>query len=374
MSATNGTPRFRADHVGSLLRPQRLLDARRQFEGGGIGRAALQAVEDDCVAQVAGVQEAAGLAAITDGEFRRTVWWLEFIKAIRGIRIAEPDRNLPFSGGDTGWEYYPSTVRTEAKLTRPGDIMRRDYEVLAAATSKTPKITIPSPSRIHFHGGRQAVSREAYPEMDAFWADIATIYREEIAALEAAGCRYIQIDDPVLTYFLDDNLRESVRALGEVPDDLLRTYVALLNECVSERRDDTYLTVHLCRGNSRSKWISRGSYEPIAEAIFAHLDVDAYFLEYDDERSGGFEPLRLMADGKAVVLGLITSKTGELERIDDLRRRVDDAARYVPLELLAISPQCGFASEVGGNIVSFDDQMAKLDLTLRTADAIWGSA
>ena len=210
--------------------------------------------------------------------------------------------------------------------------------------------------------------------MDAFWADIATIYREEIAALEAAGCRYIQIDDPVLTYFLDDNLRESVRALGEVPDDLLRTYVALLNECVSERRDDTYLTVHLCRGNSRSKWISRGSYEPIAEAIFAQLDVDAYFLEYDDERSGGFEPLRLMADGKAVVLGLITSKTGGLERIDDLRRRVDEAARYVPMELLAISPQCGFASEVGGNIVTFDDQMAKLDLTLRTADAIWGSA
>ncbi len=374
MTASNGAPRFRADHVGSLLRPQRLLDARSQFEAGDIGREALQAVEDDCVAQVAGVQEAAGLEAITDGEFRRTIWWLEFIKAIRGIRIAEPDRNLPFSGGDTGWEYYPSTVRTEARLTRPGDIMRRDYEVLAAATSKTAKITIPSPSRIHFHGGRPAVSREAYPEMDAFWADIAAIYREEIAALEAAGCRYIQIDDPVLTYFLDSKLRESVRDIGEDPDALLATYVDLLNECVRARRTDTYLTVHLCRGNSRSKWISRGSYEPIAEAIFANLKIDAYFLEYDDERSGGFEPLRFMADGKGVVLGLITSKSGELERIDDLRRRVDEAARHVPMERLAISPQCGFASEVGGNIVTFDDQMAKLDLTLRTADAIWGSA
>lgn len=374
MTASNGAPRFRADHVGSLLRPQRLLDARRQFEDGEIRREALQEVEDDCVRHVARVQEDAGLGSITDGEFRRTIWWLEFIKAIRGIRIAEPDRNLPFSGGDTGWEYYPSTVRTEAPLRRPGDIMRRDYEVLAGATSKTPKITIPSPSRIHFHGGRPAVSREAYPEMDAFWADIAAIYREEIASLEAAGCRYIQIDDPVLTYFLDSKLRESVREIGEDPDGLLATYVDLLNACVRDRRDDTYLTVHLCRGNSRSKWISRGSYEPIAEAIFANLDIDAYFLEYDDERSGGFEPLRFMADGKGVVLGLITSKTGELERIDDLRRRVDEAARHVPLERLAISPQCGFASEVGGNIVAFDDQMAKLDLTLRTADAIWGSA
>ena len=374
MTSSNGTPRFRADHVGSLLRPQRLLEARRQFEDGEIDRDSLQEVEDDCVRHVARVQEEAGLGAITDGEFRRTIWWLEFVKAIRGIRIAAPDRNLPFSGGDTGWEYYPSTVRTEAKLRRPGDIMKRDYEILAGAISKTPKITIPSPSRIHFHGGRAAVSREAYPDMDEFWADIADIYREEIAALEAAGCRYIQVDDPVLTYFLDSKLRESVRDIGEDPDDLLKTYVDLLNACVCDRRADTYLTVHLCRGNSRSKWISRGSYEPIAEAIFANLDIDAYFLEYDDERSGGFEPLRFMADGKGVVLGLITSKAGELERIDDLRRRVDEAARHVPLERLAISPQCGFASEVGGNIVTFDDQMAKLDLTLRTADAIWGSA
>ena len=374
MTGRDGIPRFRADQVGSLLRPQRLLDARRQFDDGAIDRAALQEVEDDCVRQVAQVQEEAGFEAVTDGEFRRTVWWLEFVKAIRGIRIAEPDRSLPFSGGDSGWEYYPSTVRTEARLGRPGDIMKRDYEVLAAATSKTAKITIPSPSRIHFHGGRPAVSREAYPEMDAFWADIAAIYREEIAALEAAGCRYIQIDDPVLTYFLDADLRESVRRVGEDPDDLLQTYIALVNDCVGGRRADTYLTVHLCRGNSRSKWIARGSYEPIAEAIFPNLDIDAFFLEYDDERSGGFEPLRFMAPDTAVVLGLITTKNGELERIDDLRRRVDEAARHVPLERLAISPQCGFASEVGGNIVTFDDQMAKLDLTLRTADAIWGTA
>lgn len=374
MAQFDGTPRFRADQVGSLLRPERLLKARQQHEAGEIDHDALQAVEDDCVRQVAKVQEDAGLESISDGEFRRTVWWLEFIKAIKGIRIAEPDKANPFSGGDSEWEYYPSTVRTEGKLGRPGDIMKRDYEVLAAATSKTAKITIPSPSRIHFHGGRDAVSKEAYPDIDAFWADIATVYQEEIASLEAAGCRYIQVDDPVLTYFLDEKLRDSVRSLGEDPDDLIVTYVNLLNECVSKRRDDTYLSVHLCRGNSRSKWIARGSYEPIAEAIFPNLNIDAYFLEYDDERSGGFEPLRFMADNKAVVLGLITSKSGDLEPLDDLRRRVDDAAKHVPMEHLAISPQCGFASEVGGNIVTFDDQMAKLDLTLEAAEAIWGRA
>ena len=294
MTASNRAPRFRADHVGSLLRPQRLLDARRQFEDGEIGREALQEIEDDCVRHVARVQEGAGLGSITDGEFRHA----EFIKAIRGIRIAEPDRNLPFTGGDSGWEFYPSTVRTEAKLHRPGDIMKRDsryWSDLEDAENYHP-LAQPHPFPRRTPGGEPRGLSGDGRLLGRHRGDLPGGDR----LARGAGCRYIQVDDPVLTYFLDSRLRESVRTIGEDPDDLLRTYVDLLNACVRDRRPDTYLTVHLCRGNARSKWISRGSYEPIAEAIFADLDFDAFFLEYDDERSGGFEPLRFMAEGKGV--------------------------------------------------------------------------
>lgn len=374
MASGNGKPFFRADHVGSLLRPERLHEARAKHADGGLSDAELKQIEDDCIREAAVDQESVGLEVITDGEFRRSVWWYEFIEAIDGIEITQPDAKAAFSGGDEEWEYLPLTVQTTGKLGRTGDIMRPEFEVLRDATGETPKLTIPSPSRAHFHGGRAAVSEEVYPDMEDFWADMATLYQEEIASLEAAGCTYIQLDDPVLTYFLDERLRQNVRDIGEDPETLLPKYVEVINACISKRGAGTSIGFHLCRGNSRSKWVASGPYDPIADVIYPNLDVDTYFLEYDDERSGGFGPLSLMPDDKKVVLGIITSKTGELEQMDDLRARVEDAAKYHPKENLAISPQCGFASEVGGNIITFEDQQKKLGLVVKAAEEIWAGA
>jgi len=370
----NGRTVFRADHVGSLLRPVRLHEARAEFERGEVSREDLRAVEDECITEAAKLQEDVGLHVVTDGEFRRSVWWYEFIDALDGIDIAEPDKGAAFSGGNEEWEYLPKTVRTVGKIGRPGEIMLPEFTLLRAATKETPKITIPSPSRIHFHGGRAAVDKSVYPDMEEFWADIASVYQQEIASLEAAGCTYIQIDDPVLTYFLDDRLRANVRDIGEDPDALLTKYVDVINRCIAQRKPDTQIGVHLCRGNSRSKWVAAGPYEPIAETIFPHLNVDTYLLEYDDERSGGFEPLRFMPDDKVVVLGLVTTKTGQMEDLDTLKRRVDEAAKFQPVGSLAISPQCGFASEVGGNIITLQDEINKLRLVVQAADEIWGKA
>ena len=368
-------PFFHADHVGSLLRPARLLAARDRFEKGGLARERLTEIEDECIREVVGHQEGVGLESVSDGEFRRSVWWFEFVDAIEGIEITDPDPGLAFRGDDdsNAWSYAPKNVLTVGKLSRPGNIMERDYVKLAEATSRTAKITIPSPTRIHFHGGRAAVDRGAYPDMDGFWADIARIYQEEIAALEAAGCRYIQLDDPVLTYFLDDRTRGSLRRIGEDPDALLPKYVEVLNRCIAKRGPDTYVSMHLCRGNSRSKWIVEGAYDRLAEIVFPHIGVDALFLEYDDERSGGFEPLRFVPPGQRVVLGLVTTKSGALEDADELKRRIDEAAKYVPMEHLGLSPQCGFASVVEGNIVTFEDEIAKLRLVVDTATDMWGS-
>ena len=366
-------PFFHADQVGSLLRPERLLAAREQFESGDLNRDQLTEIEDDCVREVAKYQEDLGLESICDGEFRRSVWWFEFIDSINGTEITAPDTSLTFKGDDTNaWSYSPKNVMTVGKLSRPGNIMERDFRVLNDATSKTAKITIPSPTRIHFHGGRAAVDKTAYPDMEEFWSDIAKIYQEEIAALEAAGCRYIQLDDPVLTYFLDDRTRDSLRSIGEDPDELLPRYVRVLNECIKNRGPDTYVSMHLCRGNSRSKWIVEGAYDRLAETVFPNIDVDALFLEYDDARSGGFDPLRFVPKGLKIVLGLVTTKSGELEERDDLKRRIDEANKHVPSEHLGLSPQCGFASVVEGNIVTFDDEMAKLKLVVDTAAEVWG--
>lgn len=361
--------------MGSLLRPERLLKARDRFERGELTRQRLTEIEDACIREVAKHQESVGLESICDGEFRRSIWWFEFVDAINGVEVTDPDTGLTFRGDhENEWKYAPKNVLTIGKLSRPGNIMERDYVKLAEATSKTAKITIPSPTRAHFHGGRAAVDKDAYPDMDEFWADIARIYREEIAALEAVGCRYIQLDDPVLTYFLDDRTRDSLRRIGEDPDTLLPKYVQVLNDCIEKRGPDTYISMHLCRGNSRSKWIVEGAYDRLAEAVFPYIGVDALFLEYDDERSGGFEPLRFIPDGRRVVLGLITTKSGELEDPDELKRRIDEAAKYVPMENLGLSPQCGFASVVEGNIVTFDDEMAKLRLVVDTAAEVWGAS
>ena len=367
-------PFFRADHVGSLLRPQKLLEARASWKGGKLTFEALQDIEDEAIREVVKLQENVGLKAITDGEFRRENWWIDFISQIEGIVISEPDVSSEFkTDGGKGSGYIPKVVKTVSKITHNRSILDRDFETLLKHTKETPKVTIPSPTRIHFHGGRAAVDLEAYPDLSNFWSDIARFYQDEIAALEQKGCRYIQIDDPVLTYFLDDRMRNNLQDIGENPDALIDTYATLLNDCIKNRRDETYLTMHLCRGNALSSWIVSGGYAGLANSIFPKIDVDSFFLEYDDERSGDFEPLDLMPNGKKVVLGLVTSKRGELETVDSIKRRIEEASKIIPLENLALSPQCGFASVDVGNLITLDDQMSKLELVVKTAETIWGN-
>ena len=368
-------PFFRADHVGSLLRPKKLLEARASWKGGKLTFEALQNIEDEAIREVVKLQENVGLKAITDGEFRRENWWIDFISQIEGIVISEPDVSSEFkTDGGKGSGYIPKVVKTVSKITHNRSILDRDFETLLKHTKETPKVTIPSPTRIHFHGGRAAGDLETYPDLSNFWSDIARFYQDEIAALEQKGCRYIQIDDPVLTYFLDDRMRNNLQDIGENPDTLINTYATLLNDCIKNRRDDTYLTMHLCRGNALSSWIVSGGYAGLANSIFPKIDVDSFFLEYDDERSGDFAPLDLMPNGKKVVLGLVTSKRGQLETADSIKRRIEEASKIIPLENLALSPQCGFASVDVGNLITLDDQMSKLELVVKTAETIWGNS
>ncbi len=374
-------PFFRADHVGSLLRPKALLEARAKFAIGEIARETLRAAEDAAIREVVRLQEEAGLPVVTDGEFRRAVWWGDFIFRIKGTALGGPDESAAFKaagGADPG--YAPKIVLTTERLARAEPIMEYDYRTVANAAEAAgaahalPKVTIPSPSRIHFHGGRDAVDRRAYPDLDAFWADIVAIYRAEIAALEALGCRYIQIDDPVMSYFLQEPMRAKLRQRGEDPDATLALYVRVINEMIAKRRPDTTAAIHICRGNARNAWAAAGGYAPIAEIIFPHLAVDSYLLEYDDERSGDFVPLTLIPRDKKVVLGLVTTKHGTLESPDALKRRLDDAARHFPLANCAVSPQCGFASTVEGNDIEMQSQWAKLRLVVDLAKQVWGRA
>ena len=374
MTTAGTRPFFRADHVGSLLRPAALHAARARFAKGEIAREQLRAAEDDAIRDAVAMQEEVGLPVVTDGEFRRAVWWSDFIFKIEGTALGGPDESAAFKkeGGDSG--YLPKIVLTTGKLARAGAIMDYDYNCVAGCAHVLPKVTIPSPSRIHFHGGRDAVDRAAYPAMEEFWSDIVGVYRDEIAALEALGCRYIQIDDPVMSYFLQEPMREKLRARGEDPDETLATYVRVINDMIAQRRPGTTIAIHICRGNARNAWAAAGGYGAIAEIIFPHLAVDAYLLEYDDDRSGDFVPLKLIPRDKKVVLGLVTTKHGALESADALRRRLDEAGRHFPLANCAVSPQCGFASTVEGNDIEHRSQVAKLRLVVDLARAVWGSA
>ncbi len=375
MTKAQSRPFFRADHVGSLLRPRALHEARAEFAKGEITREQLRAVEDASIRDAVRMQEEAGLPVVSDGEFRRAVWWSDFIFKIKGTAWGGPDESAAFKaagGADPG--YLPKIVLTTGRLARTAPIMEYDYKCLAAVAHVLPKVTIPSPSRIHFHGGRDAVDRKAYPDLDAFWADVVAVYRAEIAALEALGCRYIQIDDPVMSYFLQAPMREKLKARGEDPDETLATYVRVINDIIAARRPTTTAAFHICRGNARNAWAAAGGYAEIARIIFPRLDVDTYLLEYDDERSGDFVPLTLIPRDRKVVLGLITTKHGELEDLDTLRRRLDEAGRYFPLENCAVSPQCGFASTVEGNDIEVESQWAKLRLVVGLARKVWGTA
>jgi 5-methyltetrahydropteroyltriglutamate--homocysteine methyltransferase len=374
-TAAAGTtkPFFRADHVGSLLRPPELLAARAALGRGELDAMQLQLVEDAAIREVVAGQEQAGLDIVTDGEFRRENWYADFVGRLAGVEIRTAEQNPAFAA-DPGnrVHYVPKNVVTVALLRRPEPILVRDFTFLAGVTTRAAKITLPSPSRLHFHGGRSVVSNTVYPDIEEFFADIVRAYRAEIADLEAAGCRYIQIDDPLFSYFISDRMRAEIVSNGERPEERLGRYVRLINDCIAERRAETAVGIHVCRGNARSAWIAEGGYERIAEQLFGSLEGDHFMLEYDDDRSGDFAPLRFVPAGKRVVLGLITSKRGTLEERSTLLRRVEEAARYVTIENLAISPQCGFASVVEGNLITPDDQWAKLKLVVDTAHEIWG--
>lgn len=395
-------PFFRADQVGSLLRSPELIAARSEHQAGAISRAALRKVEDAAITDIVRRQEQCGFEVVVDGELRRENWWIDFVRGLSGVDIEEGSAAQAFlaptakvaaaaqeegEGGDHrhdhdhdhghdhdtdhAWQYVPKNVVTSGRVSANAPITAPDFTFLQSTTSRCAKVTLPSPTRLHFHGGRAAVSKVAYPDIEQFFADIVTLYRAEIAALEAAGCRYIQIDDPLMTYFISDRMRAEVVAAGDDPNQRLQRYVDLTNDCIAARRPDTAIGIHVCRGNSKSGWIAEGGYERIAEAVLGGLKVDHFLLEYDDERSGDFAPLRHVPRGVKVVLGLVTTKFGKLEHSDDLLRRIDDASRLVPLEDLAISPQCGFASTVEGNIISMDDQWRKLARVVEVSKIAW---
>ena len=376
-------PFFRADQVGSLLRPSELIAAREQFQNGQIDQATLRHAEDVAIADVVKRQEACGFGVVVDGEYRRENWWIDFVQGLSGVEVQDGNPAQAFVASQTGhddhdhdhdhgWKYVPKNVVTTGRLGVNAPITAPDFSYLQGVTGRTAKITLPSPTRLHFHGGRAAVSSTAYPDMEEFFADVVKVYRAEIAALEAAGCRYIQIDDPLMTYFISDRMRAEVVASGDDPQVRLQRYVDLTNACIADRRADTAIGIHVCRGNSRSGWISEGGYERIADTVLGGLKVDHFLLEYDDERSGDFAPLRHVPRGVKVVLGLVTTKFGRLENADDLVRRIDDAIRLVPLDDLGLSPQCGFASTVDGNIITHDDQWRKLERVVEVARRVWG--
>ena len=367
-------PPFRADHVGSLLRPDRLREARDQREKGTVSASELRAIEDDCIREVVELQEGIGLLGVTDGEYRRTFWHLDFLEQIDGVKVTEGAFAASFRRDDgVDVNFKPPTMTVGGRLNRTHSIQTEDFRFLKSAATATPKVSIPSPSMLHFRGGREAIDKHAYPEMAGFYADLARVYNEEILELAAMGARYIQIDDTNFTYLCDQRIRTATQNIGEDPDELPRTYCKLINDSTKGRPDDMAVCVHMCRGNFRSAWVAEGGYEPVAEVLFNELDVDGYFLEYDDHRSGDFAPLRFVPKDKTVVLGLVTSKTPTLEPKDELKRRIDDASKYVSVDQLAISPQCGFSSTVHGNDLTIDDQIAKLRLIVEVAEDVWGS-
>ena len=366
------TPPFRADHVGSFLRPPALLVARERFRAGELSREGLREAEDAAIRDIVRVQEEVGLQGITDGEFRRTYFHVDFLERLSGVET-KGGIALRFHGKQGDVDFAPPVMRVTGPVRHARAIQVDDFSFLKSVTRRTPKVTIPSPTMLHFRGGRDAISREAYPDLEAFYADVAAAYGAEIAALNAAGCRYLQLDDTNLAYLCDATLREGARQRGDDPDELPRRYAQLINAAVANRPTGMTVCVHLCRGNFKSAWVAEGGYEPVAEVLFNELAVDGYFLEYDDERSGDFAPLRHVPRGKTIVLGLVTTKLGELESKDDLKRRIDAASKFVPLEQLCLSPQCGFSSTVHGNMIPRDAQAAKLRLVVETAQEVWGA-
>jgi 5-methyltetrahydropteroyltriglutamate--homocysteine methyltransferase len=366
-------PPFRADHVGSFLRPKALLEARDKRQNGDIDAAALRAVEDAAIRDIVRFQEDVGLTGITDGEFRRTYFHIDFLEQLSGIET-KGGIQISFHSKAGNIDFAPPVMHIVDTVRHVKPIQRADFEFLQSVTTKTPKVTIPSPTMLHFRGGRNAISKVAYPDLEEFYADVANAYREELQSLGDAGCRYVQLDDTNLAYLCDEKMREGARQRGDDPNELPRRYARLINAAIANRPAGMRVCIHLCRGNFKSAWAAEGGYEPVAEVLFNDLNVDGYFLEYDDARSGDFAPLRFVPKNKTVVLGLVSTKLGDLEKKDDLKRRIDDASRFMPVDQMCLSPQCGFSSTVHGNAIAVEAQRAKLALVVETAREVWGTA
>ena len=364
----------RYDHVGSFLRPKFLLEAREQKAKGQITPAQLRTVEDKAIAEIVRFQQDVGLKSITDGEFRRTYFHIDFLEQLGGVKTDIP---VTVRKPDGTEELAPPVIRVIDKVTHTRQIQLADFDYLKSQVSAghTAKVTIPSPTMLHFRGGRAGISREAYPELDpVFYDDVAKAYGDELRSLAAAGCTYVQMDDTNLAYLCDEKMREAARQRGDDPNELPHRYAKFINKVVAQKPAGMLLAMHLCRGNFKSTHAAAGNYEPVAEALLQEMDLDAYFMEYDDARSGDFKPLRHLPKGKTVVLGLVTTKFGEMESKDDLKRRIEEAAKYAPLDQLALSPQCGFSSTVHGNNIAVEAQRNKLRLVVETAQEVWGSA
>ena len=366
---SRSTPPFRTEQVGSLLRPDILLQARAKFANGEIGAGELRGVEDEAIKGVVRKQEELGFQGVSDGELRRAYFHLDFLEKIQGVTIT--GNIAASSDAQEKVGFTPPKISVTGKIRHEQSIQVEDFNTLKSMTDRTPKITIPSPSMVHFRGGRSAIDSKIYPDMDEFFDDLAKCFREEIEALYAAGCRYIQLDDTNLAYLCDPKMCEDARKRGEDTDKLPYTYAQLINAAISNDHNDLYIGIHICRGNFLSTWFSEGGYDPVAEVLFNELNIDAYFLEYDDERSGGFAPLRFVPENKRVVLGLVSSKLAELEDKQDIISRIQEATDYIPLENLCLSPQCGFASTHHGNNLTENQQWAKLALVKEIADEVW---
>jgi 5-methyltetrahydropteroyltriglutamate--homocysteine methyltransferase len=371
-AAATPRPPFRADHVGSLLRPKSLLVAREDYARGAITGDQLRQIENDAIRDAVRMQEDIGLQGVTDGEMRRGSWHMDFLYQIGGVTKAQDSAQITFNNAAGGTQFTPAALRVTGKLQLTHTIFGEDFLFLKSVAKAMPKLTIPAPSLINYRGGRAAIDEDVYPDMDAFWHDVGEVFADEVKALGALGCTYLQIDDTSLAYLNDPKQREYITQMGGSGDRQHLTYIESFNAAVSKKPADMVVCTHMCRGNFRSSWVASGGYDYVAEALFTQLKVDGFFLEYDDERSGGFAPLRFVPKDKYVVLGLVTSKRGELETKDDLKRRLDEASKFIPLDQLCLSPQCGFSSTVDGNSVTVEQQMAKLRLVVETAREVWG--
>jgi 5-methyltetrahydropteroyltriglutamate--homocysteine methyltransferase len=365
-------PPFRADHVGSFLRPERLRAAREQFAAGGLPAAELHAIEDESIREVVHAQENVGLKGITDGEFRRTYFHVDFLERLEGVETHYGEFDATFRKNDgTEVGFKPPTMHVGSKVKWVGPIQGPDFDFLKSVTTRMPKVCIPAPSMLHFRGGREAISEAVYPGLDEFYNDLTAAYRADLAA---RGCRYLQFDDTNLAYLCDPDIRARTKARGDDPDALARLYCKLVNDSIRDQPSDMTVCVHLCRGNFKSAWVAQGGYEPVAEILLNEMKIDGFFLEYDDERSGDFAPLRFAPKSATIVLGLMSSKRAAPEPKDEVKRRIEEATKYVPLDQCALSHQCGFSSTAHGNDIGEADQWKKLAQEVEVAREIWGEA